>query len=614
MIWFRKYAWKLAVVWLGLLGLAVWLRAYHLTGFIFNYDEAHWLLYSLDKRLLFEAVRSSRPRPEWVFPVMASVPIRDFGPNEFALRLWPMLAGSFSIFPLGALIFRLTGKRVAAWIGAAVLAVLPLHVYYSAHGTPDAVAFFFGLCALAWMMRAREMDSLRSFIGMGIFLGLALLTKATALYGWGFLAVGGYFLFENLRQRRRFYAALGLSIVPLGLVTATILLRGQPMTFLHEPGVTSHFGPSLLRQELHLRSVAGFFGVTLVAAGIGVVLVSIRASRGSLADRRLLIWLLPASNLVVTPLFRDGHVELLWLIPSVCLFAAAALTELRGVLRWASTGVVLAVLLMRSLNGVRVPYPGPALAASDYTTAVLDRPVGWPSRDAARWLTLHSTPDDTILFTAYTFTDPLLLELSRFRHVIPNGGESWELLRDPTNRVRYVVFTHDYRAYVPSLTRYADTHFAQPAEAQFPGYGIYDCQKDGRFVPYPDAYNSGARYVQQGIEFLQRHELEKAVAAFETAEKMNPNETAVGVNLALLYYQLGRDADGITQCERNIRAGIEPAISYGLLGQIRERQGDLAAAETAYEQSLAFDPQNRTTQQLLANLKGRRTSARLPGE
>jgi cytochrome c-type biogenesis protein CcmH/NrfG len=82
-----------------------------------------------------------------------------------------------------------------------------------------------------------------------------------------------------------------------------------------------------------------------------------------------------------------------------------------------------------------------------------------------------------------------------------------------------------------------------------------------------------------------------------------------GVNLALLYYELGRDTDGIAQCERNIRSGVEPAISYGVLGQIRERQGDLAAAATAYEQSLNIDPHNQTTVQLLAKLKARRPSA-----
>lgn len=610
----RKHSWQPVSVWLGLLALAAALRAYHLTGFVFDYDEAHWLLYVLKKPLLFQAFQSSRPRPEILFPLIASIPVRLFGPNELAMRLWPVVAGSLSIVPLGALVFRLTRQRVAGLIGAALLAVLPLHVYYSAQGIPDAVALFFGLCALVWVMRARETNSQANFAGMGIFLALALLTKATALYGWGFLAVAGYFLFENPRRRRTFYVVLGLSVVPLAVLALAILVRGQPMAFLHEPGVTNHFGPSLTRLGLHLRSVIGFYGVLLLAAGIGAAWVAIRAAGGSLADRQLLVWVMPVFNLIVTPFFRDGHVELLWLIPSACLFAAVALTALRGGWRWLGAGAVVAILLMRSLGGVSLPYPGPGLAAGDYTTAVLDRPVGWPSRAAARWLTAHSTPDDTILFTGYTFTDPLLLELGRVRHVIPNGGANWDLLREPTNRVRYVVFTHDYHAYVPSLARYADTHFAQPTDARFPGYGIYDCQKGGEFVAYADAYNSSGRYVREGLEFLRRRELESAVAAFEDARKINPDEPVTVVNLALLYYELGRDADGIRQCERNIRMGIEPATSYGVLGQIRERQGDLAAAQAAYEQSLIADPHNQTTVQLLGNLKARRSLVQSPAK
>src|ERR1017187_9250605 len=128
--------WPLAPVCPGLLALAVALRAYCLPGFVLNYDEAHWLLYSVDKRLLFESLRSSRPRPDVLFPLIVSLPVRLFGPNEFALRLFPMLVGSLSSFSLAALIFRVTGRRIDALFGAAFLSVLPLHVYFSAQGIP----------------------------------------------------------------------------------------------------------------------------------------------------------------------------------------------------------------------------------------------------------------------------------------------------------------------------------------------------------------------------------------------------------------------------------------------------------------------------------------------
>jgi len=592
-------------VWIGLLGLAAALRAYHLTGFVVSNDEGHWLLYALYKRLLLEPLQNSYPRPDLLFPLLVSAMVKVFGPNELALRLWPMMAGMASLVPLSILIFQITNDRVAGLFGAAFLAVLPLHVYLSAAGTPDTIALFLGLCALVFLMRARQTTALTDFLGMGLSMALALMMKATALYGWGFMVVAGAFLFEDRESRRRFYQSLALSAVPLLVVTIAICVHSRTLSFFHEPGVTESFGFTAAKFWLELRYLAGFYEALLLAAAIGAGLAIWRAARGSTADRALWVWLLPLANLAVTPMFRGGRAELLWLIPSVCLFAAVAARSWRGARAWWGAGAVMAMLLTGSLYGVPLPYPGRGKAASDYTSAVLGRPAGWPSRDAARWLTAHTATNDVMLFTGYTFTDPLLLDLSGIRGVIPNGAENWGLLRDPTNRVKYVIFTQDYRAYVPSFARYADEHFAQPVGAQFPGYGIYDCQKTGQFVAYPDAYDSRTPYVREGLELLRRQELERAVAAFERAREINPNEPVSGVNLALLYYRLGRDAEGITQCEWNIRAAIEPAISYGVLGQIWERQGDLAGAQAAYEQSLRLDPRNPTTAQLLANLKAR---------
>ena len=601
-------AWPWTLIWVGLLALAIALRAYHLTGFLLNYDEAHWLIYSLDKRLLFQAVQSSRPRPDLLFPLILSLPVKLFGPNELALRLFPILAGSLSLFPLATLIFRLTSQRRAAFCGAAFLTVLPLHVYFSAQGIPDAIALFFGLCGLARLVRARQTKASDDFVWMTIWLVLALLTKAIAIYCWLFLAVAGAFLFEDRRQMRAFYVALGVSALPLASLAAVILLRGQPLAFLHEPGVTATFGPSLNRQWLHLQAFVGFYEILVPIALVGAALTVFRAAKGSSPDRQLVVWLIPVVDLFVTPFLRAGRTELLWLIPTICLFTALVVSLLRQQLAYLLTVVVVAILLTGSLWGVPLPDPGPALPASDYTTAVLRRPSGWPSRGAAHWLMAHTSSKDTILFTAFTFTDPLLLDLNRFRHVIPNAGANWTLLRDPENRIRYVVFTHNYRAYAPLLAKYADAHFTLPPQAQFPGYAIYDCQKEGREVAYPDAYNSAGPYVEQGMKFLQQHQWERAVETFEKALEVNPDQPVASANLALLYYQLGRQTEAVARCERNIHLGSNLAISYGILGQLREQQGNLAAAQAAYEESLKSDPSNPITLQLLANLKARSSS------
>jgi 4-amino-4-deoxy-L-arabinose transferase-like glycosyltransferase len=311
-----------------------------------------------------------------------------------------MLAGSLSLFPLAALVFRLTGQRMAALFSAAFLAVLPLHVYFSAQGIPDAIALFFGLCALACLMRAKQTRLSARFMGMSIWLALALLTKATALCCWVFLVVAGLFLFEDQRQRRAFYAALGLSALPLILVASVVLMRSQTMAFLREPGVTTTFGPSFTRQWSHLQGFVGFYQGLLPVAAVGVILTVVRVAKGFSPGRQLLIWFIPVVNLFVTPFFRAGRTELLWLIPTVCLFGAVAVCSIRRHLAYPLVATLVVVLLLGSLLGVPLPYPGPAQSPSDYTTAVLKRPYGWPSRDATRWLVAHTSPEDGILLTA----------------------------------------------------------------------------------------------------------------------------------------------------------------------------------------------------------------------
>ena len=596
-------------VWLGLLGLALVLRAYHLPGFVVNNDEGHWLLYTLHPQLLFEPLRNSYPRPDILFPLLVFLPLKLFGPNEISLRLWPVLFGTLSLLPLAWVIFEITGDRRASLFAAVLLAVLPLHVYFSAQGVPDVIALFFALCALVFLLRARQTDGLDNFVWMTVFLALALLTKATALYFWGFLAFTGVFLFRTGRQRYLFYAALALATLPFILVTVVILLQSTTMSFFREPGITETFGFSFARLDLEIRYLVSFYNVLLLVATVAAVITIWRAGRGLPVDRQLLIWLVPLANLFITPFFRVGRIELLWLIPSLCLFAVVLLNALSRLLAWAGIGVVASVLLIGCLWGVPLPNPGRARAAVDYTASVLDRPSHWPSRDAAHWLLTHTSSADAILFTAYTFTDPLLLDVSRSRHVFPNAGSNWALLRDPSNRIKYIVFTQDYRGYAPYLAAYADAHFTLPADAQFPNYTVYDCQKYDRFVAYPDAYNSASQYVQRGMDFLQQHQLDHAAEAFEKAIEVDPNQPVAGANLALLYYQLGRQADGIAQCERNISRNIDLASSYGVLGQIREQQGNLVVAEAAYEESLKSDPKNRVTLQLLANLKARSPSS-----
>jgi len=637
-IWNARFKW---VPWALVFLVALVLRAYRLTGFVLNQDEAHWLLYALHKSLLFEPLRNSHPRPDMLFPMLASLPIKLFGPNELALRLPCVLFGSLSVFPLAAFVKRLTAGNAAALMAALLLAASPLHVYFSSQGIPDVISLFWLLCALVCLARAADTNARRDFVLFGSSLALTLISKANALYFWICLCVIEHFLLRDARQRRMCLGAAVGALVPLLVLTAIIKMNSPTLSFFQEPGVTTRFALTIDKLGSECSLFWRFLDASIVAAAAGVFLMARKGGTSlsqGVPSRRSWVFLVPVITLVAAPYFRATAKDLLLLLPTLCLFASVALapmTSARGLIGVAVVGWSL----WRSLWGVPIPVPPRPSSAMARTTAVLDRPGGWPSREAARWLMGHTTSDDATLITAFTFTDPLILELQKQRKVIPNAGPNWELLRDPANRIRYVVFIEDHRAYAPQFAEYADAHFSAPPDAHFPGYTIYSCQKQGRFVAYRDAFNSAGDYVQRGIAFLRQKQCDQAIEAFKTALHVDPAGAAaqhdlmiayfecdrredavqigaeilqkepvdpfVNANMAILYLELGRIEDGLAQCRKNIHLNIAPAVSYGVLGQLLEKQGDFASARDAYEESLALDPTNQVTTRLLANIQSK---------
>ena len=615
--------------WVGIFALALLLRFYHLTGWILNYDEAHWLYYSQNLSLLFQTQRSSHARPDALLAWLTALTARLVGPNELALRFWPALCGALSVFPLGKFVGDWTDNRAAGFTAALLLAVLPLHVYLSAQGLPDVMALFFFLCALVGFVQLVQQPASASVCAwLGACLALSLLSKATALWLWLFLGLISPLFLPRQALWPRFYGCWLVALLPLGALVALIRAHGSALTFVQEPVWIAHFGfhPERLRQ--HLDLFVRFFNLIMLAAAAGLWAIWKR-------QRAWFVWAAPLLLVVITPFFRSNIRELLYVIASILLLAALGLELIQNLpARVAAVATLTAICLGLSLFGVPIPPLGASV--SDRTSAVLDRPAGWPSRQASHWLLTHTSPDETILVVSFTFTDPLLLALQSQRRIF-GAWLNWELLREPANKVKYAVFLDDATTYAPSFLRFAQSHFT--SAARFPNYVIYDCRKDNHFVAYLDAFNSPDTYLRHGKILFQEGKFGEAIKAFETALQADPNSLTARIelvpaylalgrkddalrlgleilrrepkepqtnhNLALLYLEMGRVEEGIAQCEKNIRWGILPAVNYGVLGQLREKQGDFAAALTAYKQSLTLDPQNTVTQNLLANLRAK---------
>jgi predicted negative regulator of RcsB-dependent stress response len=350
----------------------------------------------------------------------------------------------------------------------------------------------------------------------------------------------------------------------------------------------------------------------------------------------LLIWLAPLGIVLMASPFRAFARDLVFLIPTICLFAADAINPTTAVRRFST--VALAILLLgRTLWGMWLPGDLSVSAGVPARTGIVARPAGWPSREAAEWLLSHTDSTDAVLVTTFSYPDPLQIEL-RGQRRLGVAWNHWEWLQDPAQKVKFVVFVADVGEHAPYFARYAETHFRRVA-GDFAGYTIYDCQKDGHFVAYPDAFNSAGVYVQRGIDLLQRKQCDQAIEAFKTAVQVDPtvvaaqhdlvvaylecgrkedaaqvgaeiiqkepNDPLINADMAILYLELGRIEDGLAQCRKNILLNIAPAISYGVLGQLLEKQGDLTAARDAYEKSLSFDPTNEVTRQLLVNIQAK---------
>jgi mannosyltransferase len=107
--------------------------------------------------------------------------IRLFGDSEVALRLPSAVAGVVTV-PLTALLLRgLGASRSVAVGGGALLALSPLHLWYSQEARPYALLVCLGVGALVCFLRARKTRSALAWVGFGLLASLAILTHLAGL-------------------------------------------------------------------------------------------------------------------------------------------------------------------------------------------------------------------------------------------------------------------------------------------------------------------------------------------------------------------------------------------------------------------------------------------------
>lgn len=165
-------------------------------GFELSGDEAHYALYGYHPAISYF---DHPPLVGWLQALV--LPVSD---SEFALRLWPILLSVLSSLLLYSLTRELFPERPAAVAFIAVLLLQSALLFHLASLAmlPDTPLLPLGLATALWLHRALKVGGVSNWVLFGLFIGLAGLSKYTAIT----LALSAMLVIlfeqrETLRQR-----------------------------------------------------------------------------------------------------------------------------------------------------------------------------------------------------------------------------------------------------------------------------------------------------------------------------------------------------------------------------------------------------------------------------
>jgi len=359
----RAAGWRLVWALSAVVLLAFMLRAYRLDGQALWSDESISLQRSTQPvaQMLAEMPVEHAP----LYFVVLNGWLRVAGTTDYALRFPSLWFGVLTAALLAALA-RTTFGGGSAMIAALLLAVSPLHVWYSQDARMYTMVTALGTAALWALVRALETDRLSAWIAYAVAAALALYTHYYAGLGLIVAAVFGLAAL-GLRWRRgphdtrlfRHFLAAELAILTLFLpwLPRAIGVLGFPgwrpemqigealrsftvrfflgTSVADDPGLVVALGCMLLL-AIGTAAVGTDFasrrhvhGAVLVACGLGVgllVLLGMLQWRADVHERYFLV-LTPLLLLTVargTDRMRSIHPRWLWLLALLYLSGASA--------------------------------------------------------------------------------------------------------------------------------------------------------------------------------------------------------------------------------------------------------------------------------------------------
>jgi dolichyl-phosphate-mannose-protein mannosyltransferase len=205
---------------------------------------------------------------EWVHPPMAKiligVGVRLFGYEPWAWRLLPALAG-IAVAPVFFLLARQFLSQRAALLASVLLLADGVYLVQSRTAMTNIFAILFQLGSVLIGVRAAKEEPLpaRSMIGLGAVLGLALATRWTSLWAWGFVG-----LVLLVVRRKRFFrwrelalAALAFVVLPVAIYVGSYYAIPDWSGHIHKAGLATlwHLQKDIWNYHAHLNATHPYF-------------------------------------------------------------------------------------------------------------------------------------------------------------------------------------------------------------------------------------------------------------------------------------------------------------------------------------------------------------------
>jgi 4-amino-4-deoxy-L-arabinose transferase-like glycosyltransferase len=346
------------------------------------------------------AIRYNAFEPPLYFWLLHVV-MRCFGNSESSLRLLSALAGTLTIPMVWLLVEELTENHRIATLSAVLLALNPLHLWYSQEARPYALMVAFASAALFFVARAMRTGATSQWGGFAVCTTLGMLTHVVGIlvpavaWAWIILRRGPVSLIRPLLIGSLAVVVLTAPVyVALGRSAVTATSTGsppRPLTGLEIPysaftyvGGYS-FGPSVREiQDSGWKSAVRRHHLQTAGASV-LLLVAL-----------------------ILPLWRPGparrYLTILFLAPLILTFIGSAISTKSYNVRYTVLGLIGFLGLLSGSIASLEPRLGRAVAAT-VVGLFLWADVQWfftpryhkdDSRAAIDWLSANLAPGSTV--------------------------------------------------------------------------------------------------------------------------------------------------------------------------------------------------------------------------